>query len=391
MTDAPLPPSTSCVTAKRYARRAPLPLLWPGGARLTALFLVVLLVDIVIKGLPAFWEHQRRDRRDGRPPPTSIPAKPAGGRQFRQLIQRGLPRRVPGGHGPRRPQGADRRCVLGRGRRSARSMVMADPVAHRQDRHRAGAAVATTPTSTSRACSPTSEDRAGQGHAARRQARRRGGLRADRRHRPAKRPRSSWASQPATSCASRAARCASTACRTATSKADPVLPPDADVHHGSFDAGQWDIVSFSMPEANRRISDAQALWLDQLKQEGRIENAFTWRFFESGDSREPELAGIRGALVGSLLTLLVTLLARPAARRRGGDLPRGVRAQEPLDRPDRGQHQQPRRRALDRLRPARPRGVPQLLRPAALGAAGRRPGAGADDAADHHHRHRAPR
>ena len=35
---------------------------------------------------------------------------------------------------------------------------------------------------------------------------------------------------------------------------------------------------------------------------------FNWSFFTSGDSREPELAGIRGALVGSALTLLVTLV-----------------------------------------------------------------------------------
>ena len=32
------------------------------------------------------------------------------------------------------------------------------------------------------------------------------------------------------------------------------------------------------------------------------------RFFVSGDSREPELAGIWGAAVGSFLTLIVTLL-----------------------------------------------------------------------------------
>ena len=86
------------------------------------------------------------------------------------------------------------------------------------------------------------------------------------------------------------------------------------------------------------------------------------------------------------LTLLVTLVLVPADRRAGGHLSRGVRAQEPADGPDRGQHQQPRGRALDRLRPARPRDVPQLLRPAALGAAGRRPGAGAARAADDHHR-----
>ena len=81
-----------------------------------------------------------------------------------------------------------------------------------------------------------------------------------------------------------------------------------------------------------------------------------------GDSREPELAGIRGALVGSALTLLVTLALCLPIGVAGGDLSRGVRAQEPAHRPHRGQHQQPRGRALDRLRPARPRDVPQLLR-----------------------------
>ena len=38
-----------------------------------------------------------------------------------------------------------------------------------------------------------------------------------------------------------------------------------------------------------------------------VERAFATRFFTSGDSREPELAGLRGALVGSLLTVLVAL------------------------------------------------------------------------------------
>ena len=44
------------------------------------------------------------------------------------------------------------------------------------------------------------------------------------------------------------------------------------------------------------------------REKGLVENAFNWAFFTSGDSREPELAGIRGALVGSALTLLVTLI-----------------------------------------------------------------------------------
>ncbi len=35
---------------------------------------------------------------------------------------------------------------------------------------------------------------------------------------------------------------------------------------------------------------------------------FAWRLFTNGDSREPELAGLRGALVGSLFTVAIALL-----------------------------------------------------------------------------------
>jgi phosphate transport system permease protein len=73
-------------------------------------------------------------------------------------------------------------------------------------------------------------------------------------------------------------------------------------------SGAWDIVRFTIPESNRRIDDQEALWLEQLKDKGVAENGIAWRFFTSGDSREPELAGIRGALMGSILTLLVTLI-----------------------------------------------------------------------------------
>ena len=57
-----------------------------------------------------------------------------------------------------------------------------------------------------------------------------------------------------------------------------------------------------------RISALQKTIVDQLEAEGRIETRFNWPFFQNADSREPELAGIRGALMGSLLTLMVTLL-----------------------------------------------------------------------------------
>ncbi|MCZ8186961.1 MAG: phosphate ABC transporter permease PstA [Beijerinckiaceae bacterium] len=70
----------------------------------------------------------------------------------------------------------------------------------------------------------------------------------------------------------------------------------------------WMVATFATPESNRKASDADISWLETLKARGLIEKAFATRFFTSGDSREPEQAGIRGALIGSALTLLVTLI-----------------------------------------------------------------------------------
>ena len=59
--------------------------------------------------------------------------------------------------------------------------------------------------------------------------------------------------------------------------------------------------------SDRHLSDAQIAWIDQLAARGRLRSAFATRFLTSGDSRDPELAGIWGAVVGSFLTLIVTL------------------------------------------------------------------------------------
>ncbi len=64
----------------------------------------------------------------------------------------------------------------------------------------------------------------------------------------------------------------------------------------------------SLPEAQRVVSDQQLGWLDALIAEDRIERRFNRVFFTAGDSREPEQAGVLGAVTGSFLTLLVTLL-----------------------------------------------------------------------------------
>ena len=62
------------------------------------------------------------------------------------------------------------------------------------------------------------------------------------------------------------------------------------------------------PESERPLRDDQIGWLQALDQRGLIDGHLNARFFTKGDSREPELAGIWGAVVGSALTLLVTLV-----------------------------------------------------------------------------------
>ena len=49
--------------------------------------------------------------------------------------------------------------------------------------------------------------------------------------------------------------------------------------------------------------------IDELKEQGRVELQFNSIFFTNGDSKIPEFAGIKSALIGSILTLLVTMIA----------------------------------------------------------------------------------
>jgi len=64
----------------------------------------------------------------------------------------------------------------------------------------------------------------------------------------------------------------------------------------------------TIDETERPIKDNQIEWVDKLQAAGKIEKQFNTVLFTSGDSREPEQAGIRGALMGSFYTLLVTFL-----------------------------------------------------------------------------------
>jgi len=64
----------------------------------------------------------------------------------------------------------------------------------------------------------------------------------------------------------------------------------------------------TLPEDDRRLKDYQLEWIDTLLAENRLEKRFNSVLFTEADSREPEQAGIRGALMGSLYTMLITML-----------------------------------------------------------------------------------
>ena len=80
------------------------------------------------------------------------------------------------------------------------------------------------------------------------------------------------------------------------------VPASSDVDmliKGNIDA--------NIDESLRTLSDKQIEWIGVLESDGRLETRFNKALFTNGDSREPELAGIRGAMMGSFFMLIVTI------------------------------------------------------------------------------------
>ncbi len=61
-------------------------------------------------------------------------------------------------------------------------------------------------------------------------------------------------------------------------------------------------------QAGGRINEKQASWIKSLADSGNIESRWNSHFLTNSDSREPELAGVKGAITGTLLTMMVTML-----------------------------------------------------------------------------------
>ncbi|VBB68625.1 Phosphate transport system permease protein PstA (TC 3.A.1.7.1) [invertebrate metagenome] len=66
-------------------------------------------------------------------------------------------------------------------------------------------------------------------------------------------------------------------------------------------------ITANVPETERLLKDQQVSWLQELQARRLIRSRFNITLFTAGDSREPELAGISGAVTGSFYLMLVTL------------------------------------------------------------------------------------
>jgi phosphate transport system permease protein len=68
------------------------------------------------------------------------------------------------------------------------------------------------------------------------------------------------------------------------------------------------VIDRELPPNRRRVSDQQIGFFDALAAQDRIRSVFNTTLFTSADSRFPELAGLKGALVGSFYLLLLCFL-----------------------------------------------------------------------------------
>lgn len=73
-------------------------------------------------------------------------------------------------------------------------------------------------------------------------------------------------------------------------------------------AASDDVDMYYKHQQRGRLSSQDIQSIELMKQENQIRLVFNGGFFSHSDSREPELAGIWGGLVGSILTLIITFL-----------------------------------------------------------------------------------
>ncbi|MCB5201406.1 phosphate ABC transporter permease PstA [Neorhizobium sp. T786] len=77
---------------------------------------------------------------------------------------------------------------------------------------------------------------------------------------------------------------------------------------GEIDSALKGQMNLDVPEANRRISDQQVGWMEQLTEAGALAKEFNTGIFFNGASSRPEAAGVGVALIGSLYMMGIVLV-----------------------------------------------------------------------------------
>lgn len=77
---------------------------------------------------------------------------------------------------------------------------------------------------------------------------------------------------------------------------------------GEQDGADIRAIILDVPETDRTTSDHQIAWTLSLQESGRIERRLNTSLIRHSDSTYPELAGAAAAIVGSILTMIVTAI-----------------------------------------------------------------------------------
>ncbi len=77
---------------------------------------------------------------------------------------------------------------------------------------------------------------------------------------------------------------------------------------GNSQIDEWTMTELATPENSRKVSDKTIMRVMALERLGMVSSEFNLAFFETADSRDPEVAGIWGSLKGSFFTMIITLV-----------------------------------------------------------------------------------
>jgi phosphate transport system permease protein len=77
---------------------------------------------------------------------------------------------------------------------------------------------------------------------------------------------------------------------------------------GDIDSAFKGQIDLSVSENNRKVSDQQVGWMNQLAESGALGKHFNTGIFVNGNSSRPEAAGVGVALIGSFYMMLIVLV-----------------------------------------------------------------------------------